>query len=417
VTPLAEGSPLRLILQARGAGSGFTFNSFRDTQEAPFLLPVPGFFGQSVGIDAVPLLPVYGAAANGLVPALRSGDGLPESIAGLPAATRNTLADLLGYTAQQGALGAATTAAVQLGIPDDSERGYRSVSGPVDTQALDQTITQTLELGYKGVIGDRVSVIVDGYYARKKDFVGTLNVETPLVYLQQAGLSQDVGTALGQLFATTNDPAIQQLLSALNNQGLPPAQVTQILAGLTGGALADRPTAVVQPDQAVLPPGTENAVGGLLTYRNFGSLDFFGLDAALQVQATDRFSLFGNVSLVSDNYFSNEELDEESEDLSLSLNAPRFKTRLGGTYQVPQSVSVSLSGRYTEGFRVESGPYIGDVEDSFLFDAGVGYDFARVVPGLRFDATIQNVLGNDHRQFIGAPEIGRLAIARLTYTL
>ena len=417
ITTLAEGVPFRLQLQARGTGSGFTFDTFRETREAPFLLPVPGVFGAPVALDAVPLAPVYGAAARGLVPALRSGQGLPAPIAGLPAATRNTLADLLGYTAQQGALAAATTGAVQLGIPDDSERGYRVVGGPVDAEPLDQTITQTVELGYKGVLGDRLALAVDGYYTRKSDFVGTLAVETPLAYLQQNGLSQDVGAALGQLFATTADPTIQQLLEALESQGLPPAQVTQFLAGLTGGALADAPTAVVQPDQEVLPAGTPNTVGGLLTYRNFGRVSFYGLDVSAEMQATDRLSLFGNVSLVSDNFFDNEELDEESEDLSLSLNAPRFKTRLGASYQVPLGVSVNVAGRYTEGYRVESGPYIGDIDDAFLLDVGVGYDFARTVPGLRLNVTVQNALDHDHRQFIGAPKIGRLGLARLTYTL
>ena len=417
ITPLAQGSPFTLQLQARGAGSGFTFDRFRSTGEAPFLLPVPGAFGQPVALDTIPLVPVYGAAAGGLVPALRSGQGLPAAIAGLPAGTRSTLADLLGYTAQQGALGAATTGAVQLGVPDDSERGYRAVGSPVDIQPLDQTITQTVELGYKGVLGERLALAVDGYYARKSDFIGTLAVEPPFAYLQQGGLSQDVGTALGQLFATTTDPTIQQLLNALNGQGLPPAQVTQILAGLTGGALADRPTAVVQPDQAVLPPGTTNTVGGLLTYRNFGVVNFFGLDAAAQLQATNRISLFGNVSLVSDNYFDSEDLGEDNEDLSLSLNAPRFKARVGTTYQSSRGLSLNVAGRYTEGYRVESGPYIGDIGDAFVLDAGMGYDFARTIPGLRLDVTVQNALDNDHRQFIGAPKIGRLALARLTYSL
>jgi iron complex outermembrane receptor protein len=39
------------------------------------------------------------------------------------------------------------------------------------------------------------------------------------------------------------------------------------------------------------------------------------------------------------------------------------------------------------------------------------------VPGLRLDVTVQNALDNRHRQFVGAPKIGRLGIARLTYTL
>lgn len=415
VTPLAEGAPYRLITQARGGG-GFTFDTFRSTEQAPFLLPVPGFFGQNVALSAVPLVPVYGAAASGIVPVLRSS----ETIEGLPPLTpemRNALADLLGYTAQQGLLGTATTDAVELGVPDDNERGYRAVSGPVDTPELDQTITQTYELGYKGVIGGRLSLAVDGYYALKKNFIGSLTVESPLAYLQQDGLSQDVGTALGQLFATTDDPAVQQLLSGLAAQGLSPTQVTQILAGLTGGALANTPTAVVQPDQAVLPAGTENAVGNLATYRNFGEVDYYGIDIAAQLYATVRLSLFGNVSLVSDNFFDAEELGEDSDDLILSLNAPRFKTRFGYAYEIPQGLSFNMAGRYTEGFQVRSGPYIGTIEDSFVLDAGVGYDFARVAPGLRLAVTVQNVLGESHREFIGAPKIGRLAIARLTYSL
>jgi iron complex outermembrane receptor protein len=48
---------------------------------------------------------------------------------------------------------------------------------------------------------------------------------------------------------------------------------------------------------------------------------------------------------------------------------------------------------------------------------GTALLFCPTVPGLRLDVTVQNALDNDHRQFIGAPKIGRLAIARLTYRL
>jgi len=78
---------------------------------------------------------------------------------------------------------------------------------------------------------------------------------------------------------------------------------------------------------------------------------------------------------------------------------------------------VNVSGRYTEGFPVQSGSYVGDIDSYFLLDAGAGYAFDRVAPGLRLDVTVQNVLNNEHREFIGAPRIGRFAMARLTYTL
>ena len=67
-------------------------------------------------------------------------------------------------------------------------------------------------------------------------------------------------------------------------------------------------------------------------------------------------------------------------------------------------------------FPVVSGPYVGDVESYVVFDVGAGYDLSRVAPGLRIDATVQNVLDNERREFIGAPQIGRLALARLTYS-
>lgn len=35
--------------------------------------------------------------------------------------------------------------------------------------------------------------------------------------------------------------------------------------------------------------------------------------------------------------------------------------------------------------------------------------------GLRADVTVNNVFGNEYRAYIGYPEVGRFALARLTY--
>ena len=126
--------------------------------------------------------------------------------------------------------------------------------------------------------------------------------------------------------------------------------------------------------------------------------------------------MFGNLSVVSDDFFDNEELDETNTDLSLALNAPTFKAKLGGSYQLPTGFNFNASARYTEGFPVLSGPYVGDVESYFLVDLGVGYNFEQSVPGLRVDFSIQNLLNNEHNQFVGAPQLGRMGIARLTYS-
>jgi iron complex outermembrane receptor protein len=51
------------------------------------------------------------------------------------------------------------------------------------------------------------------------------------------------------------------------------------------------------------------------------------------------------------------------------------------------------------------------VESYAIADLNVGLD---IIPDLRFNVSVQNILNNKHIEFIGAPAIGRLATARLT---
>jgi iron complex outermembrane receptor protein len=311
-------------------------------------------------------------------------------------------------------------ATVQLGTPDNSKNGFSPLEAPgkiPDIPPLDQTITQTFEVGYKGIVSDRVILNVDGYYERKEDFIGPLVVESPLAYLQQQGLTQEGAQALGAAFTSTNDPTVQNLLGQLQAAGLQPQNVAGLLGTITGTGLANTPTAVVQPDQQVLPGGGDGTVGGFLSYRNFGTVEYWGLDASVQVQATDQLDAFANVSIVSDDFFDNEELDEEDTSLSLALNAPTFKAKGGADYRFDDlGLSVGASGNYVEGFPVETGPYVGEVDSYFLLDARLGYDFS-ALPGLRATLTVKNALNNEHREFVGAPALGRLIMGRLTYSL
>lgn len=415
-----------LVFQGLGAADGFTFRNFRETNGVRFFLPAPGFFKETVNYQSMPVAPIYGVAVAGL---LGSNGQLPDGVlTELSAQQRGLLAQVLGYTAQNLAsiptlaTGALSGAATQLGIPDDSEDGFRAVSGPVDIEPLEQTTTNTFEVGYKGLLGDRVLVSVDGYYERKEDFIGPLVVESPLVYLQgadptQAGLAGDVAQLMGQTFLTTNDPTLQALRDQLLNSGLSAQQIAGILGALVGGALNNQPAAVVQPDQQVLPGGGgPNEVGGFLSYRNFGTVEYWGIDASLQLQLTDALDVFANASIVSDDFFDNEELDEENQSLSLALNAPAFKVKSGFDYRLDNGFSFGASGNYVQGFPVETGPYVGSVEEYFLLDLHAGYRFPQI-PGLRLNVSAQNVLDNEHREFVGAPALGRTIFGRLTYTL
>lgn len=424
------GNDKDLVFQGRGAADGFTFDQFQNDGAVQFSLPVDPFFKEQYSVDALPVAPMYAAVAGATVTA--GGSFTPEVAAQLPDGLSNQqrtlLAQFFGLTAQaaqsQNLLEANQslnqTGAVQLGIPDDSEKGFRAVDSAPDISPLEQTTTQTFEVGYKGVLADRVLVNVDGYYERKEDFISPLRIESPLAYLQGGELTRDVLPALRQAYQNlpNNPPELSLIVNSLENSGIPRDSAATLLSGLVGRGLNQTPAAVVQPDQEVLPGGGgSDEVGGFLSYRNFGTVEYWGVDASVQVQATEQLETFGNVSVVSDDFFDNEELDEANTDLNVALNAPTFKARGGFDYRFDDAgVTVGATGHYVDGFPVRSGPYVGEVEPYFLLDLRAGYSVP-FTAGLRFDVTAKNVLDNEHREFVGGPELGLMLMGRLTYEL
>jgi len=417
-----------LVFQGLGAADGFTFNEYRENGTVRFSLPVQGFFKEDFPKDNLPIYPIYAAVADQVLVRegqnVRFSDRVAQQLPDLlNEQQRSDLASIFGILAENPSAFTSrnlTTSAVQLGIPDDSPDGFRPVDSPVDIPALEQTTTQTVEVGYKGALSDRVIVNVDGYYERKEDFIGPLVVESPFAYLQEDGLTDDAGSGIRTILANTSDPTLQTLLSSLANDGIGvPVIAEQIFGPIIGAGLANTPTAVIQPDQQVLPDETNTPtnVGGFLSYRNFGQVEYWGIDASVQVQATDQLDAFANLSIISDDFFDNEELNEENTSLSLALNAPSFKAKGGFDYRFDNvGLSVGASGNYVEGFPVETGPYVGEVDSYFLLDVRLGYDLPPI-SGLTASLTIKNALNNEHREFVGAPELGRLFMARLTYQL
>lgn len=420
-----------LVFRGLGAADGYSFENFRRSNEIRYSFPVAGFFGLDVNLNNLPLLPYYAAVAQGSINPNTGQftDGVQQSLSGavpggLSQQQLTLLSSLFGYIAQDqnrttllgGRVVNENGNAVAFGIPDDSEQGYSEVDGPVDIAPIEQTTTQTFEIGYKGVISDRLIIQIDGYYETKRDFVGPLVVESPLAYLQAQGLTADVAGELGDVFGSTSDATVQSLLNDLANSGLDPTTVAGLLGGVVGNGLGDTPTGVIQPDEQVLPNGGgPNEVGGFLSYRNFGEVSYYGADISLTLQATDALSIFANTSILSDDFFDNEELEETNTSLSLALNAPAFKAKGGFDYRFTNGFSFGMTGNYVEGFPVETGPYVGEVDSYFILDARVGYKLTSI-PGLRVDVTGKNVLNNEHRQFAGAPELGVAVFGRMQYT-
>ena len=414
----SEGNPYFIQFRGFGAARGFSF----DEGQAAFLVPSEQLFGREFAYSNFGGAYTVGAGgvAAELSQALQAGV-IPESLQGTIGSLGQlqALVQLLGLTAQQGLVSGQTNATEFFVQGDD---GRQPFGEPSDITPLQQTTTQTIEAGYKGLLGDRFVVQLDGYYERKEDFISPLRVQTPFVTYNGDVLSQEVATALGQLFGSGN-ATIDQLVGQL---GLSDAQAAALLGGLVGGAVNGQQLGIVQPDvafpdapaesQDIVPGPNPNTVGGFLSYRNFGQIDYWGIDASVEFQASDALRMFTNASFVSDDFFDNEELDETDTNLNVALNAPSFKMKGGVDYAFENGVSVGATANYVEGFPVRSGPYVGDVDTYFLLDLRAGYDVPSI-PGLRLDVSANNVLDNEHRQFVGAPELGITIFGSATYTL
>ena len=397
-------------VRGRGAATGFTYARNPDFLNlgattdliASSLLPGAEGAPTPVGINTGA---IYGLMYQGLaaisdedLALMLSNAGLnvpPPLVATLKAALAPDVTVVQGFS--PGVLGALnlSTLGVDLGITDLE-----------NVDPLEQTISQTYEIGYKGILGENVLFAADVYYATKKNFVGALQVRTPLVLVPN--LSQDLVRDISAGIANNTT-----LAGALRLFGLTAEQAAQLLVDIAGSSLPSptTPIAIVQPNEN--NPGVGQVPELMLSYPNFGNIQYYGVDVSMQVLLSRSVSVFGNLSWVSDDFFDHTELDEDDEAKVLALNAPPLKFKLGGEYQHSSGISVNAAGRYIEEFSVLSGPYEGKVPSYFVLDIGAGYE---INPTLRFDVGITNVTDSDHREFVGAPKLGRIGSARLTYT-
>ncbi|MCY4223748.1 MAG: TonB-dependent receptor [Bacteroidetes bacterium] len=268
-------------------------------------------------------------------------------------------------------------------------------------------IAQSWEIGYKAILNNQIRIGIDSYVSRRENFIGALEIITPFVVLPN--LRENVLSNIASGIA--DNPEISNTLSFL---GFTPESIAEFLIHLTGDVLPDdeTPIAIVQPNEN--NPG-EGALPELVLINPvFGKVQVYGVDVSTQVMASNHLNFFGNASWVSDDFFDHKELDEESESARIALNASSLKFKAGAHYQHASGLSVVAAARYIKGFPVIAGQYIGEIDDYFVLDLGMEYSIPEV--GIRIDMGINNTFDSNHREFIGAPRLGRIASIRLTYT-
>jgi iron complex outermembrane receptor protein len=254
-----------------------------------------------------------------------------------------------------------------------------------DVPRLRPTITSTFEVGYKGLAGDRMVFDVSVYATKRKDFIAPLSLVTPNVFLSTAGLAEYLGRFL---------PATEA------------AQLAAAIGGVDGNAQAPG-----IPLGTVGPTGPLGGSDILLTYRNAGDVSLWGADLSWEFAVNSRLTATGSYSWVSDNYF----VSALGSGSDLSTNTPRNKAMLSVRYhQNAHDLSLEVRGRHVGGFHMVDGVWRGDVKAFSVADVESGI----ALPSLRdarLTLTVQNVADVRHAEFVAAPVLGRLLLARVQY--
>ena len=402
----AGGINIRAVGNARGFtyGRNEAFRALAGTDlVATSLLPTSLGQPTAAGADLTELYTLlYGqitGAGPAAVQAALAAQGLPldlGTVGQLLALLDPALTQVSGFS--PGAVGF-------LNLSDPTQVDFVDPNTLTDLESIDTIKFNTFELGYKGVLGGRFIVGVDAYYERRSDLIAPLALGSPFVF----GATAEADLAAALAAGITGNG---QLAGALGQFGLTPAQAAALIVGFSQGAFSG-PIGIIETDQTRAAPGDTPEL--FLTFRNAGAISYYGVDLSVEAVVTDRINVFANTSILSKTFFDNEDLGTDDEAFSLAANTPGFKVKAGASYVAPRGLSLNAAVRYADDYRFQSGPYVGVVSSYAVVDVGGGYALDRFAPGLRLDVTVSNLFDNDHVEFIGAADIGRLAVARLTY--
>jgi iron complex outermembrane receptor protein len=279
-----------------------------------------------------------------------------------------------------------------------------------DVEPVRPSITNTIEAGYKGVISNKLLVSVDVYSSRIKDRVAGLQAVTPGAFLDAPNLLRVLGKDVAARLVASGVPPAQAAAQA----GAIVQQLTPTIA-----QFAALPVGVINPEQQANSPTKDTDV--IATYRNFGEVTVNGMDLSFFYNATANWAFGVNYSFVTENGFNifkrpNRVIYRNVDNTgnNIPLNAPGNKVALSIQYRAPQrGYDAELRGRYIDGFPHETGVFIGEVQTYSVLDFNFGYELP-FSKGTRWSINALNILDKKHREFIGAPIMGRLILTRLT---
>lgn len=285
-----------------------------------------------------------------------------------------------------------------------------STAAALDLAPLGANFSNTWEIGYKGIIGERLRVSAD-YWYQIRPAEPTTQIVNPSVHFAAAALGPYLQAQL----------AAQLQLAPYNY----PAPVATATAAAAGPAIAAFIQNIPQGALTFNNPNI-NQPFFVFTYQNAtGHVDVRGIDLAVDYLLDGGWSVEATYSNMNRNLWT--DARGSSPTNPLSANAPRQR----GTLTVRRSdearnMSYEVRGRYMDAFDVNSGVFnnfniatgsvvmYNRVPVNAFIDAGFSWKLP-VAQNIRWSLNVQNLLGNEVPSFIGVPAVGRFVTTRVAY--
>ncbi len=276
----------------------------------------------------------------------------------------------------------------------------------------------TWEVGYKGLIGDKLGVLLDVYNRKIENSTLFTGISPSYTLLGSENIGNDLGAAVagngvrdyifGLLGGDLNPaagPTADALTAAIQGAytGGGNAFASNIAPLIAGGILAATPT-----DQVPVDGVTHVAAG----YRTFEAYSYTGIDFGLEYYFSQDLSGFFNYSWLSDNIW-NVAIQDTDGSARTATSQPTNKFRTGFNYVPEFGWRGNMTFQHDPTHPVFLGQFSGDTDARNLVDAGVGYRFDS---GLSLDFTAQNLFDSEYRFYPGFPKLGRRVLGKLTYT-
>lgn len=301
----------------------------------------------------------------------------------------------------------------------DLEKSKQNVASFKNIGRINNSTTQTLELGYKGLIAGKLSIQLDAYWTRISNYVSALKSASGAVMLDHnsylggydylAGAPDTSGLLYQNLHRNSN--ALDNLMVPLLD-GNAALQNESIVKSIPGTVWDELIVMTYQFPMGTITPNDPNYVNSdyILTYQNLGRLDVFGIDFGFQYNIVEsaRHSVVAGGSL---SWVNKDQLKLSSGE-AVALNAPKVKASVTFDHTLNKvGFSYGTTFRYQMGYDANSSIYAGSVKPAYLLDARLSYR-PNFYKNLLLSINVNNLTNYQWQSFPGTPLMGTQFFAK-----